>query len=46
MDVLKTVLKVTVAATLIVGGAVAGATVLATNKIDSIGDKLAQELHE
>jgi hypothetical protein len=45
MDVLKSVFKFMIASTLIVGGVLIGGTVLATKKVDGIGDTLQQKLH-
>lgn len=45
MDALKSVFTFMIASTLVVGGVLVGATVLAAKKVDGIGDTLQQKLH-
>ena len=42
---LKTVLKVLLASTLILGGIAVGGTILAAKGIDKAGDRLEEEIH-
>ncbi|WP_169790353.1 hypothetical protein [Liquorilactobacillus oeni] len=46
MEALKSIFKFMVASTLIVGGFLIGATIFASKKIDTLGDKLQNLLHK